>query len=334
MKVILCTGDSHTCGQGSDDIKTIDKPKDPNRRYDTAGKGIGKTNLDFEIPSYVNLLRQYVTQNTDSSYLVEYWDTLAAKYGGTVEDEYCLMDREWTISNTWDMMYVCVGEQRETAELAIYLDGKLDRVETLYAEITRYDDWSLRELPVQCKGAKEVKLVSVSGKVYIRQIHYAAGEYVVLNSAVGACSTKRYLEECFTYAVEDMHPDIVVAEAQTINDWIQYKTAQEHYDTLVALIGRCRQLGAKVLFSTVAPIESVQENAAGVPYKDFIDASLRAAADTGVILVDSYQRFKDALAPIPQEEQYDYMYVDRWHVRAKGHKLYADAIWESLKELL
>ena len=334
MKVIVCTGDSHTCGQGSDDIKTADKPKNPNRRYNTDGKGIGKTNCDFEIPSYVNLLRQYVTENTDSRYLVEYWDTLAAKFGGTIEDEYCLMGQGWTLENTWDMMYICVGEQTEKAELAIYLDGKLDRVETLYAEVTRYDDWSLRELPVRCEGVKEVKLVPVSGKVYIRQIHYAAGEYVVLNSAVGACSTKRYLEECFSYAVEDLKPDIVVAEAQTINDWIQYETAREHYETLKALVGRCQQLGAKVVFSTVAPIESVQENAAGVLYKDFIDASLQAAADTGVILVDSYRHFKDALAPIPKEEQFDYMYVDRWHVRVRGHKLYADKIWDALKELL
>lgn len=334
MKVIVCTGDSHTCGEGADDILSANKPKRPNRRYDTAGKGIAKLNCNFKDPSYVNLLRDYVMKQTGSRYSLDTCDMLAARFNSPVEDEYCLLEREWTLENTWDMMFVCVGEQKETAELAIYLDGKLDRVETLFAAVTRYDDWSLRKLPIGCKGVKEVKLVPISGKVYIRQIHYAAGEYAVINSGVGSCTTKRYIDECFSYCVEDLNPVIVVAEAQTINDWIHYKTAQEHCDTLKRLIGKYQRLGTKVVFTTVAPIVGEQENEAGVLYKDFVDASLQAAADTGVLLVNAYQHFMDALALIPEEEQFDYMFVDIWHVGARGHKLYADRIWDALKDLL
>ena len=64
MKIIVCTGDSHTCGQGASSIKTRDIPKDPNRIYRTAGKGISRGG-DLEYPSYVNLVRKYIAENTD-----------------------------------------------------------------------------------------------------------------------------------------------------------------------------------------------------------------------------------------------------------------------------
>ena len=33
MKIILCTGDSHTCGQGADNIMSRDKINDPKKIY-------------------------------------------------------------------------------------------------------------------------------------------------------------------------------------------------------------------------------------------------------------------------------------------------------------
>ena len=42
MKIIVCTGDSHTVGQGANNIKSRDIPKNPNDIYRTEGKGISR----------------------------------------------------------------------------------------------------------------------------------------------------------------------------------------------------------------------------------------------------------------------------------------------------
>lgn len=334
MKIILCSGDSHTCGQGADNIKSATKVKNPNDKYNTSGKGLGGGACDLVTPGYVNLVRRYVTENTKSVHAFEDWNALSAKYGYPMAEEGCLLDQTLVLENQWDMILVCVGEQPEPAVLDIYLDGKLYKTETLHAPVPRYNEWSFRNVPIWCGGAKEVKLVPVSGNVYIRHLQYGAGEYVVINSGIGSCTSKRYLNDCFDYCVTDFKPDIVIAEGHSINDWINYATAQEHYDTLKAMVEKMQGMGAKVLFTTVSPIESKQENAAGVLYQDFIDASRKMAKDLELPVADAHEKFKEALAPIPKEEQSDYMYVDRWHVNARGHKIYADAIIEKLGAML
>lgn len=334
MKIILCTGDSHTCGQGSDNIKSASKPKNPNNRYDTSGKGIGGTTCDLVVPGYVNLVRQHIIQTTASRHDFVDSYVLAAQQGYSMNDECVLLDKELVLNNTWDLLLLCVGEQTELAQIAVYLDGELYKTETLHTPVPRYNEWSFRNIPVWCQGAKEVKLVPVSGKPYLRHIQYAAGEYAVINSGIGSCTSGRYLNECFDYCVTDFKPDIIVVEGHSINDWIQYKTAAEHHDTLKAMMEKFLELGAQVLFTTVSPIESKQENAAGVLYQDFIDASRQAAAELNIPIADAHEKFKEALAPIPKENQSDFMYVDRWHVNARGHKIYADAICEKLDAML
>lgn len=334
MKIILCTGDSHTCGQGSDNIKSATKVKNPNDRYDTSGKGLGGGACDLVCPGYVNLVRQYVVENTDSRHELVELQQLNEGYGYALEEDGVLLDRELVFENRWDAMALCLAERPEEAQIAIYLDGKLCRTETLHAPRPRYNDWSFRNILIHCQGAKEVKIVPVSGKPYLRHVQFGAGEYMVINSGIGSCTSRRYLNECFDYCVEEFKPYLVIAEGHSINDWIQYKSAQEHYDALAALMRKMLDMGAKVLFTTVSPIESKQENAAGTLYQDFIDASRKMAADLALPVADAHEAFKAALAPIPKEEQSDFMYVDRWHVNARGHKIYADAITEKLKTML
>lgn len=334
MKIILCTGDSHTCGQGSDNIISATKVKNPNDRYDTSGKGLGGGACDLVCPGYVNLVRQYVADNTGSRHELVDMAALNARYGCPLGEEGVLLDRELVIRNEWDMLALCLAEQPWEAEIGIYLDGKLCRTEKLHAPVPRYNDWSFRNILIDCQGAGEVKIVPVSGKPYLRHIQCAAGQYMVINSGIGSCTSKRYLNECFDYCVSEFKPYLVVAEGHSINDWIQYKTAQEHYDNLKAMMEQLMGMGAKVLFTTVSPIESKQENAAGVLYQDFIDASRKMAADLNIPVADAHEKFKEALAPIPKEERSGYMYVDKWHVNARGHKIYADAITEKLAAML
>ena len=69
MKIIVCTGDSHTCGQGADSIRTKYKPKNPNNIYNTAGKGISRGG-NLAHPCYVNLLRESVKMRDFSLFLI------------------------------------------------------------------------------------------------------------------------------------------------------------------------------------------------------------------------------------------------------------------------
>lgn len=334
MKLIVCTGDSHTCGQGADSIKTSAKPKDPNARYDTAGKGIGVSACDLETPGYVNLVREYLLEHTASRYAVAYPDDLAAQYGCTVERGMCVLDGELVSENSWELMLLCVAEEEAPAELAVYFDGVLHATYVLQTDRPRYNDVSYRNVPIRCAGVRSVRLVPRSGRGRLRHIQFAAGEYAVVNSGVGSCSSERYLEECLPYCVDAFRPDIIIAEGHSINDWIQYNSAQKHYETLKTLMQTFRANGAQVVFLTVAPIEGRQENAAGIPYGEFIAASKQMATELALPTADANEAFARALASIALERRSDEMYVDRWHVCGKGHRIYAECIIEQLKKLL
>lgn len=334
MKIIVCTGDSHTCGQGASSIKTRDIPKDPNRIYRTAGKGISRGG-DLEYPSYVNLVRKYIAQNTDSAYALTSGSQLAEQTGYPCQNAAVRLEGELILPAGWDWHLVCFAEQLEPAKVEIWIDGKLIKTEQLSTPLPRYNDWSFRNVPIFCEGAKEIKLVPVQGEVWISHIQHDRGQYAVVNSGVGACSTRRYLDECFDYCIADFRPDYVIMEAQTINDWLNYDSPECHCQTLNEMVEKITDLGAKVMFVTVAPIEGRQESAKfGCAYADFMAQAKEVAARTDVICADANAAFCEALAGIPPEDRWEQMYVDNWHVNGKGHRLYADVIIEKLPQLL
>ena len=171
--------------------------------------------------------------------------------------------------------------------------------------------------------------------MYISHIQHDRGEYALINSGVGSCTTKRYLDECFSYCVAEFDPDIVVVEAQTINDWIHYDAVHQHDRGLNQLLTRCRENGAKLVLSSVAPIRGSQESKQfGLLYEDFIAASKQVGEREDLRFADSHAAFLSALESIPQEEQFDALYVDNWHVNALGHQIYADTIFAQLQMLL
>jgi len=53
-----------------------------------------------------------------------------------------------------------------------------------------------------------------------------------------------------------------------------------------------------------------------------------------VVFVDANAAFCAALSGISQDERFDAMYVDNWHVNGQGHRIYAEAILDRLKEML
>lgn len=329
MKVIVCTGDSHTVGQGADSILTKHKPKGK-VKYNTAGKGISRGG-NLETGSYVNLLRKMV----DCDYTLTNGSAIRAQTGYPLCNEAARLQGQYDFPKGWLMHTICIMETTTPARLGICIDGKLIREEVLYTEIPRYDEWSFRNLCVHCGANQQVTLVPLEGDVYISHIQHDKGEYALINSGVGSCTTQRYLEECFDYCIAEFRPDIVIVEAQTINDWIHYEKAEKHSYWLNLLLDSCKVMGSKLVFSTVAPICGYQESKKfGIPYANFIAESKRVGEREDLLFADSHAAFLEEYATIPEAEQFDQLHVDNWHVNARGHQIYANTIFAQLNKLL
>ena len=329
MKIIVCTGDSHTCGQGADSIRTKYKPKGKTV-YNTAGKGVTRGG-NLETGSYVNLLRKMV----GCDYALTNGSAIRAQTGFPLVNEGVKLLGSYPLPKGWLLHTVCLMETTTSARLGVYVDGKLTREELLHAPITRYGQWSFRNICIRCQADQQVSLVPLEGDVHISHIQHDKGAYALINSGVGSCTTKRYLDECFSYCVAEFDPDIVVVEAQTINDWIHYDSVNQHDRGLNQLLARCGENGAKLVLSSVAPIRGSQESKQfGLLYEDFIAASKQVGEREDLLFADSHAAFLAALATIPQEEQFDRFYVDNWHVNALGHQIYAETIFAKLKEIL
>ena len=334
MKVIVCTGDSHTSGQGGDSILTGAKPKEPNMVYNTAGKGM-KQNDDLDMAGYVNVLRQYVAEYTGSEYAISDSKAIRAQTGYPRIDNAVKLEGELLLPKGWEMHVMCLVERSVPAKLGIYEDDVLVRTEELYTQTPRYNDRSYRSILVPCSLQGQVKLVPLEGEVYISHIQHNKGAYTVVNSGIGSCTTDRYLNECFEYAVEEFKPDIVVAEAQTINDWLNYDDVNKHGDMLNKLIDRCIALNAKVVYSTVVPICGHRDSKKfGLLYEDFTEQARQVGQRTDILFADSNAAYLQEVEGMTEEEIFGKLHVDNWHVNGEGHKIYADTIFEKLKELL
>lgn len=334
MKIIVCTGDSHTVGQGANSIKSRDIPKNPNAIYRTEGKGISRGG-DLVVPSYVNLVRKYIAQHTNSEYALTPGEKLAEETGYPCQNWAVKLEGPLTLPAGWDWHLVCVAEQTEPAKMEVWVDGKLQKTETLHTPLPRYNDWSFRNIPVFCEGAREIKLVPVEGEVWISHIQHDRGEYAVVNSGVGSCTSRRYIDECFDYCIADFQPDYIIAEGHTINDWLNYDDPKTHSETLNELLDKMAALDAKLMFMTVSPIEGKQESTKfDKVYGDFMAEAKKISQREDVLFVDANEAFNEVLDTIPVEDRWEQLYVDNWHVNGRGHKIYADAIVAKLPELL
>lgn len=334
MKVIVCTGDSHTVGQGADSVRSKYKYKDPGSVYNTSGKGISRGG-DLDSPSYVNLLRRFVAEHTSSQYAITDGWAMRAQTGYPLVNKAVKLEGKLQLPKGWEMHTLCLMETTTPAKLGIFVDGEPVRKEVLHTPLPRYNDYSFRNISIRCEKDQQVTLLPLEGDVYISHVQHDKGQYAVINSGVGSCTTKRYLEECFPYCVEEFQPDIIIAEAHTINDWINYESAAIHSQMLNALLDRYIATGAKLVYSTVAPIRGSQlSKRLGNDYGAFIAQSMTVADREDLLFADSHAAFLKELEPIPLEEQFESLYVDNLHVNGRGHRIYAETIFEKLKELL
>ncbi len=324
MKFILCTGDSHTCGQGAEGFE----PYDVTLGYNGNGKGFHK-GMSFGGKGYVNLVRDFVTENTASK--VEEADI--SSFGQDVMGNRKITDSA-ELECRCDMLLFTVAEKKEYSVMSIYLDGELARKIVLHADITRYGEYSYRRFAVDCKGKKKVKLVCEYGEAYIHRIECWQGEYAVVNCGVGACDSGRYFNEYIVDLIEEFSPYMFIGEAHTINDWLKKKNAEEYANDLKKLIEIMKASSQKMIMTTVSPIMGGRWEGTVAEYEDLVKASYEVIEQTGVILADGHKAIAQRCEGLSEDEMKELLFADKWHVKTLGHQLYAEVITEKLKDIL
>ena len=209
-----------------------------------------------------------------------------------------------------------------------------------YTPAPRWDDWSARDIKFMCSGKKELKFVSVSGRVRFISGRKYSGTHAVINCGIGSCNCKSFTDLTLSRVIEDLEPYMFIAEAHTINDWLSGKTVAEYKEHLGAMLDIMRENAEHTVMMTVSPILGEQMRSGyeiynTVDYYDnYVEASKEVAAEKNFTMIDANGEFARILEGLSEEELREQMYLDNWHVNSKGHKVYAEQIIGKIEGLL
>ena len=319
MKTIVCTGDSHTWGQGADGLFSSISPPAEAGELRLAG---------FSYPCYVNLLRDWFNARTGSRAGELSAGELAEQLGLSLSPPFALL---------------------EPGTAALRLPGRLVRLQfrctpespVVEAEgfppltlSDRREDDSLRPirnllLRFPDDGVHTIRLTVSGGSTGLFRGEWYAGEGAVVNSGVGSTTTLAYRKHFWKEYLEDLRPAAVILEAHSINDWLNGVPPETSRRQLAEMLRRARELEALAVLLTVSPAAGPQTVDNGLctrPYAEYAAASRMAAADAGAVLCDANALMQAALAGLTAEEARRYLFDDPWHVNHRGHRIYAAAL--------
>ena len=325
MKVILCTGDSHTWGQGASGLVEY---------FGTYRQNLMAGDLraaPFLYPSYVNLTRRAINAQTGSyagEYGREQYDSF--RFDGEQDFDDCLLIHSGSARLTIRGSLVRVAFQCAAgpvrAEIAV--DGKRLASLDLHGEGNLDNQYRYAVLHLEADGDHELCVTAVGGTVRLYRAECYGGPYAVINCGIGSCSTRKYLDVYWQDYVVAYKPYAVIMEAQTINDWLNL-TPEESYRAFLAMISGVRQLGAIPLVMTVAPIMGSQINQDGADYAAYQQTARQAAQTGGAALIDANRAMSARLAGLDEQAQFKLLFRDAWHVNDEGNRIYADLILQS-----
>ncbi|MHC1696202.1 MAG: SGNH/GDSL hydrolase family protein [Eubacteriales bacterium] len=331
MKTIMFTGDSHTCGQGADGWHA------QLEGYNPLGTGLNDGNYS-DCNSYVNLVRDYVLGATGTAYKRYTADKLAFPQGHPLRDGMVdISSKTLKLGTDGQAVFIMLAESTDEARVKITPNGQDDKAVyvVIHTKTPRHGRYSYRIVPIIADNIRSVELEAVSGEVLVKQIEVFKGQYACVNAAVGFCPVGRYMRDYYQSFAEAFIPDIIIAEAHTINDWIDTDSPDAYERDLTTYLSKCGERGARVVMTTVSPILGDQKwQDSKYVYGDYLESAKRAAQKSGVVLADSGAVMKRELEGLSEEEKSALMFSDNWHVNSLGHKIYADTIIEKLKELL
>ncbi len=324
MKRILCTGDSHTWGQGAKGIL---------EELDTPAVAGDLRLVSFRNGSYVNRLRRYVERATGSRSF-EWLAAELAEIGGAPFSAPCAMigDKPLKLKFTGQFLRVEYSLGSVPCEWELTVDGAVEAHEVSPAaageNCYRF---------VCCHtgaGEHELELRVLSGVLPLFRIESYDGDFAVINSGVGSCPTFQLSKTFFKDHVADIRPDIILAEAQTINDWLQTPTVNGYAKNLEALLTSFEELGAQVVLMTVSPVEGGQRWQGGPLYGDYVEASRQVAKKLGIPLCDANKPMCGQIFGMTEQEAMSHLFSDPWHPNDLGHTIYARMLAGALEPLI
>ncbi len=321
MRRLLCTGDSHTWGQGAPGLEDeFDPPVIPGELR-LAGFGTG---------GYVNLLRARIHRET-GSYAREWRAADIASQPGIGWEAPCALVGAvpFRCAFSGELLRVEWQAASEPTRAVVEIDGEARTIELPGDPSgTSYRLWTL-PLPA---GEHEVAFRSAGNPVRLFRVECYGGPWAVINSGIGSCPAGTYRERYWNDYVAAVQPAITLVEAHTINDWLTGDPPALYAQRLTRLIRDIRALGSAVILLTVSPIAGPQiQPGLCAPYDAYVEASRRVAEQEGVPLCDAHAAMKACLDGMTEEEARAWLYADPWHVNERGHALYAQLLYNTLR---
>lgn len=333
IKTIVFQGDSHTWGEGVGGEFLLGSP----------ACAADMRMFSFSPPSYVNQLRRLVCEATGSSaYDVDFRE-LVLLYTGRADarpTRECLKigEKPFVIRGRFGFLLLTFRKGAGAGTAGVYIDGEKKAEIGLEGEEGENTASGFVRLPLFCEDADhEICVKAESGAPLLRRIEMHSGRYACVNSGVGSRSTAEYLESYWEDYVAAMKPDIIVLECSAINDWLRNITPEEYRQSVGRLIAEAKALTDKVVIHDVFPIMGeLSSPVSGVPYPDMIRQVRLAAEKAGTAdsFVSVFDAANEAMAALNERDRAMRYFHDNWHPNEHGYKIYADTVWEKLKDKL
>jgi lysophospholipase L1-like esterase len=300
IKVILCTGDSHTVGQGAQLPRNL-----PISFANPPRKAGDLRPYPFEIKGYVSLLRDYINAKTCSSA----WQI----FGQSVFDitDVSLIRIIFKIKDIRNKIRIIINGKE-------YKSVNLKQIDTnkCYTPLIICND-----------NGKSLEIQNINNGNEIYCAEFYAGDWAVINSGIGSCTTENFINTYKKKYVDAFTPEIIVAEAHSINDWIHKIPLEMSKQNLLKIINYQKRRNKKTFLVTVAPILGTQNLPYNkIDYADYIRICRELAQQEGIQIADVNYIITSMFRGKTKEECSKLFYSDNWHVNSFGHRIYFDEI--------
>ncbi len=298
MKTIICTGDSHTWGQGIPGLESTFSPP----------VAVGDLRLvSFKYDSYVNLLRHMVNQKVVGSAQEVEGGLLCSKVNAK-------------------LIRIQLLSSQAASAAAIYIDGALQREVSLKKGI-------YHTLSIFCDkdGEHELEIHTEWGAVSLYRIELYSGDAAVVNCGIGSCPTFKFYTDYWDTYVTELRPSVVVLEPHTINDWLAGDPPSVHNKRLKSMVEKLRAADCDVVMLTVSPILGSQDIPFNkVAYNLYVEEGRRVANECGISICDANAVMTRRMEGLTEDESRSLLFNDNWHVNELGHRIYAESAYDTL----
>lgn len=323
MLRIICTGDSHTWGQGAANVV---------ERFDPPVVAGDLRPIDFDTDSYVNHLRRMVESATGAKSFQWTAQEIANKGQCPYIAPCAELDHDFEMDVQGALLRIVIGPHAEPVHWDLSVSGESRVLQFFPSESS--NDFRILTLHLP-EGNHTLTLKKRSGNLHLYRVESYSGPAAVINCGIGSCPTFKFRELYWDDYVVSLKPDIVLAEAHTINDWLTGDTPETYRKNLANLLKDFRSLGAETVLMTVAPIGGPQKLPyTASDYQDYIEASRLAATDSGAILCDANYLMTIATENMSPEVWFDYLLDDNWHPNDRGHHLYSALLAQTLGQIV